>query len=70
MVWWGYESSHRRSWKVVWTDHDAAVAAQYRADSQRWRVLFDDLMCRSGSVIAGPSRAIMCVTSFEGCSRR
>ncbi len=45
---WGYESSHRRSWTVVWTDHDAAVAAGYRVDAQRWRVLFDELMLTVG----------------------
>jgi SRSO17 transposase len=32
----------------VWTEHDAAVAAAYRVDAQRWRVLLDDLMLTIG----------------------
>ncbi len=50
----GNEGSHRRSWTVVWTDHDAAVAAGYRADAQRCRVLFDDLMLTVGQRFRRP----------------
>ncbi len=46
--------SHRRSWAVVWTDHDAAVAAGYRVDAQRWRVLFDGLMLTVGGRFRRP----------------
>jgi SRSO17 transposase len=38
----------------VWTDHDAAVAAGYRVDAQRWRVLFDDLMLTVGARFRRP----------------
>ncbi|SCG43637.1 SRSO17 transposase [Micromonospora inositola] len=38
----------------MWTDHDAAVAAAYRVDAQRWRVLFDDLMLTVGSRFRRP----------------
>lgn len=50
----GNEGSHRRSWTVVWTDHDAAVAAGYRVDAQRWRVLFDDLILTVGQRFRRP----------------
>lgn len=38
----------------MWTDHDAAVAAGYRVDAQRWRVLFDDLMLTIGERFRRP----------------
>jgi SRSO17 transposase len=38
----------------VWTNHDAAVAAGYRVDAQRWRVLFDDLMLTIGERFRRP----------------
>ncbi len=38
----------------MWTDHDAAVAAGYRVDARRWRVLFDDLMLTIGERFARP----------------
>ena len=41
---WENEGGHRRSWTAVWTDHDPAVAAGYKVDAQRWRLLFDELM--------------------------
>lgn len=37
-------SSHRRVSAVVWTNKDAAVAAAYRVDAQRWSELFETLM--------------------------
>jgi hypothetical protein len=37
-------SSHRRVSAVVWTYQDAAVAAAYRVDAQRWSELFGELM--------------------------
>jgi SRSO17 transposase len=39
---------------VVWTDHDAAVAAGYRVDAQQWRVLFDGLMLTVGARFRKP----------------
>lgn len=38
----------------MWTDHDAAVAAGYRVDAQRWRVLFDDLLLTVGQRFRRP----------------
>jgi SRSO17 transposase len=38
----------------VWTNHDAAVAAGYRVDAQRWRMLFDDLMMTVGQRFRRP----------------
>ncbi len=38
----------------MWTDHDAAVAAGYRVDAQRWRVLFDELMLTVGQRFRRP----------------
>lgn len=38
----------------MWTDHDAAVAAGYRVDAERWRVLFDDLMLTIGERFRRP----------------
>jgi SRSO17 transposase len=37
-------SSHRQVSAVVWTSEDAAVAAAYRVDAQRWSELFGELM--------------------------
>jgi SRSO17 transposase len=38
----------------VWINHDAAVAAEYRVDAQRWWVLFDDLMLTIGQRFRRP----------------
>lgn len=38
----------------MWTERDAAVAAAYRVDAQRWRVLLDDLMLTIGGRIRRP----------------
>ena len=38
----------------MWTNHDAAVAAGYRVDAQRWRVLFDDVMMTVGQRFCRP----------------
>ena len=38
----------------MWTNHDAAVAAGYRVDAQRWRVLFDDLILTVGQRFRRP----------------
>ncbi len=37
-------SSHRRLSAAVWTSKDAAVAAAYRVEAQRWAELFGELM--------------------------
>lgn len=47
-------SSHRRVSAVVWTTEDAAVAAAYRVDAQRWSELFNGLMDTIGARFARP----------------
>src|SRR3954447_2454566 len=42
------------SLRVVWTDQNAAVAAAYRVDAQRWSELFGELMDTIGARFARP----------------
>src|SRR3954451_22511027 len=42
------------SLRVVWTDQNAAVAAAYRVDAQRWSELFGGLMDTIGARFARP----------------
>ncbi|WP_416904013.1 hypothetical protein [Micromonospora echinospora] len=48
----------------MWTKQDAAVAAAYRVDVQRWAALFDGLMDTVGSRFARPEPR--CRESFQG----
>lgn len=51
---------------VVWTK-DAAVAAAYRVDVQRWSGLFDELMDVVGSCFGRPEPRRWGGTSWPGC---